>query len=101
MARAENALELVEYIAVTTTPYTLTGSGLVGVNRAGPVTINLPTPQAELRVVVKDESGLAETNNITVQTPGSETIDGAATDVIDTNYGAAGYYCNGTNWFKV
>ena len=51
--------------------------------------------------VVKDEGGHAAANNITVDTEGAQTIDGAATDVINTNFGSASYYCDGTNWFKV
>ncbi len=90
------------YTAVTAATYTAkAGDRVVGVNRAGSVTITLPT--AELRpgriYTVKDESGAAATNNITVATEGAETIDGSATDVIDVNYESKSYYSDGTDWF--
>lgn len=48
--------------------------------------------------VVKDVGGTANTNNITVATPGSETIDGAATKVISAADGSLILYSDGTNW---
>jgi hypothetical protein len=40
----------------------------MGVNYAGPVTITLPiTPSSGRMLIIKDESGNAETNPITVQ----------------------------------
>ena len=56
------------------------------------------SPDARV-VIVKDESGAAGTNNITVATEGSETIDGSATVVISANYGVARLYSDGANWF--
>lgn len=50
-------------------------------------------------LVVKDTGGSAGSNNITISTEGSETIDGAATSVIATNYAAVNLICDGTNWF--
>ena len=92
------------YVNVTAAAYTAkAGDRVVGVNRSGAVTITLPT--AEVRTgriyTVKDESGAAATNNITVATEGSETIDGAATATIAENYGCVTYYSDGTNWFTV
>ena len=92
------------YVTVTAATYTAkAGERLIGVNRAGTVTITLPTAQlrAGRTYTIKDESGAAATNNITVATEGSETIDGAATDVISDNYGAKTYYSDGTRWFEV
>lgn len=92
------------YVSVTAATYAArAGDRLIGVNRAGAVTVTLPTAQlrAGRNYTVKDESGAASTNNITVATEGSETIDGSATDVISDNYGAKHYYSNGSNWFEV
>lgn len=90
------------YKAVAGATYTAkAGDRVIGVNRAGAVTVTLPT--AEVRpgrvFTVKDESGAAATNNITVATEGSENIDGSATDVINVNYESKSYYSDGNNWF--
>jgi hypothetical protein len=53
-------------------------------------------------LVIKDESGAAGTSNITVsRATAPQTIDGATTAVISTNYGALQLRSNGTNWFTV
>ena len=90
------------YVAVTGAAYTAkAGDQVVGVNRAGVVTVTLPT--AEVRpgriYTVKDEPGAASTNNITVATDGSETIDGSATKVMATDCEARSFYSDGSNWF--
>ena len=51
-------------------------------------------------LVVKDESGAAATNNITITRAGADTIDGAATKVINANYGSVRLYSDGVSkWF--
>lgn len=52
------------------------------------------------KFVVKDESGGAGTNNITIATEGAQTIDGAASIAITADYGSASLYSNGTNLFS-
>lgn len=86
--------------------YTITASdpGVIGVtNTAAPRTITLPLAiavPAGRPVTVKDESGGAATNNITVSRAGSDTIDGATTKVISTNYGVTTVYSDGiSKWF--
>jgi hypothetical protein len=51
------------------------------------------------RITVKDESGNAGVNNITI-TPESGTIDGAASVQIVVNYGVVRIYSDGSNWFS-
>lgn len=92
------------YVSITAATYTAkAGDRLIGVNRAGVVTVTLPTAQVNKgrSYTIKDESGAAATNNITVATEGSENIDGSATDTIDTNYGGKAYYCDGSNWLTL
>jgi len=64
-------------------------------------TITLPTAAlaSGKTYVIKDESGVAATNNITVVGAGGETFDGAANTVISTNYGGVTVYSDGSNWF--
>jgi hypothetical protein len=81
-----------------------TGDRLIGIaNTAAPLTLNL-LPIAELpagdTITIKDETGGAAANNITV-TPSSELIDGSGTYVINTNYGYVTLYSDGTNYFVI
>ena len=55
--------------------------------------------QAGRVFIVKDEVGKAATFPITISTEGAETIDGAATISISSNYGAVYLYSNGSNLF--
>jgi hypothetical protein len=76
---------------VTTTPYTVSGTDRVlNCNVAGPLTINLPAASTRggLAITVKDVSGNASVNNITVVPTGGETIDGQANIVLRANYGS-------------
>lgn len=62
-------------------------------------TITLPsTHKAGQVYIIKDESGGANTNNITISGNG-KTIDGTSTKVINTAYGFFQIYSNGTNYF--
>ncbi len=59
------------------------------------IPLALPTTGQVHRI--KDNTGLAGTNNITI-TPSGKNIDGAASYVITTNYGAVDIVYNGTQW---
>lgn len=64
--------------------------------------VTLPTASASNTnqvYVIKDQTGNAASNNITVQGTGGQTIDGAATKVINTAWGVLKVYTNGSNWF--
>ena len=51
-------------------------------------------------VVVKDESGNASSaTGITLVPSGSQNIDGATSQLIESEYGAVLLYSNGVNWF--
>ncbi len=62
------------YVNVTAAAYTAPAGDLIGVNRAGVVTVTLPTPQLRggRTYPVKDESRAAATNGITVDTEGAK-----------------------------
>lgn len=73
----------------------------IGINYAGAVAVNLPAGAAGQHFIIKDESGLASTNNITVNRNGSDTFQtGATTDVINTNYGSRTYVFRGGKWWR-
>jgi hypothetical protein len=89
-------------ITNTNSPYTVvsTDNVIMCSTSGGAITINLPAAsgQNERTIRIKDK-GNAATNNITIDANGSETIDGALTKVINTNYGSVTLYCDGTSWF--
>lgn len=92
------------YAAVTGASYTAkAGDQVIGVNRAGVVAVTPPSAEVRLGRIymIKDESGSAATNNITIATEGSENIDGATTAVLAEDYGNRTIYSDGSNWFIV
>ena len=62
------------------------------------MTINLPTAVGQMgrEFVVKS---IDDTNNVTIDPNGSETIDGDTTKIIQTAYASVSIVSNGTNWF--
>lgn len=65
---------------------------------AGAITVTLPAaPAVDDEFTVKDSGGDAGTNSITVDGDGN-SIDGAATSVIGTDYGALKVKWNGDEW---
>ena len=52
-------------------------------------------------LIFKDISGNASNNNITMETEGSEKIDGLDTFIINENYGKLKIFCNNNNWFVI
>lgn len=86
-------------------PYTvLSTDDIISVSTAGAArTINLPNaPTTGTTYVLKDVSGNAAVNNISVTTPGGVvTIDGATTYTINSNYGSITVYFNGTSYFVI
>jgi hypothetical protein len=93
------ALDL-NYTAVTTTPYVVLGTDdFLGVDSSSlAITVELPNAPAVGRVfVIKDSSGNAATNNITVTTVGGAVLlDGATSYVITTDYQSIQVMFNGT-----
>lgn len=93
---------LIPVTNVTTTPFNvLLGDYLLAVNLAAPSSIVLPIGAPIGTVfIVKDTSGDASTNNITITAPGS-TIDGAATYVINIDYASVTLVQTSTEWSVV
>lgn len=77
-----------------TTDYYISCDPSVGV-----ITINLPAAPAIYHMyVVKDRTGAASVNNITVQSSGGVLIDTYADYVLEGNFGAITLLFNGTNY---
>jgi len=93
-------------IVETAVSYAATSSDIIiavtSTAAARDVTLLAASSNANKICIVKDQSGGAAANNITVKSAGG-TLDGvaAATGVaIATNYGVSRWYSNGTNWFS-
>lgn len=72
------------------------------VDTTAAVTLTLPTPNNQLKFIIKDVTGLGETNPITLERNASEEIENLAADRLLTgNYGSWTVVSNGTDWFLV
>ena len=88
---------LVPVTIVTTTPYVaLSTDYLIDVNVAGLASVSLPVSPTGTVYIIKDISGAASTNNITVTA--TTTIDGAPNAVINVDYGSVTLVYNGIEW---
>lgn len=64
-------------------------------------TLNLPTP-AVMDFYIKDVTGTANTNNISLVPNGGEKIEGlAATRLLAAAYGSWHVFCDGTDWYFI
>jgi len=90
---------------VTATPYVMASTDVVlTVNVGTAVNITLVTAPADGRIVViKDGSGAAGTNHITILAGSGATIEGSTSLVLSNNYGVAFLYYNAslTKWFLI
>lgn len=94
-ARGRTAVADANYTVLTTDSKVCYSS----ITAARVVTLPSVSTASGQEFLIKDESGSCNgTNTITV-TPATGTIDGAATRVINTAYGSARVYSNGSNWF--
>jgi hypothetical protein len=74
---------------------------LVSCTTTDEASITLPTAQAVAGrlVTIIDTGGNADTNNITVDTEGSEKINGESNLVINSDYDSSTLISDGTDWF--
>lgn len=88
-------------IVVTTSPYIATSTDtFIGVNNTGlvPFSVVLPAnPQTGKFYIIKDVSGTAATDTITVTAVGN-TIDGSASAIINTSFGSITLIFDGVEW---
>lgn len=91
---------------VTSSPYTATASDevlLIALTVPGAVSLFFPNSAAYKRYVVKDLTGDAGTNNITITPFAGQTIDHNPTWVINVDDGTVvlRYYLPTTNWMSI
>jgi hypothetical protein len=91
--------------AVSSSPLTLTAAdtrAILLVDTSAARTINLPTPASGLRFTMKDKTGQAGTNAITLARAGSEKIEGVAANyTLEANWGKWTIVSDGTDWFFI
>ena len=91
-----------EYVNVATTPYVVLTTGeYLSVNcSGGAITVQLPNAASLGQAfIIKDRTGSAATNNITVTTVGGVVlIDAAATFVMNNNYQSIQVMGNGSSY---
>ena len=90
--------------AVTTTITSSVSDTILGVSGATAIDIRLPSAadfDAGQYFTVKDESGAADSKNITILASGSQTIDGRSTIVLESPYAAINIYSNGSDKFFI
>ena len=90
--------------AVTATITASVNDVILGVSGTAAIDIRLPSAgdySAGQNFTVKDESGGANTKNITILASGSQTIDGESSIVLESAYAAVNIYSNGSDKFFV
>ena len=93
-----NPFEIIHNTTLVTTPtYVVQDEDYyIGVNRAGPVTIIIPSePTSGREIAIKDESGNCETHNITISGPIDNDANGA---ILAINNGALHMLFRGDYW---
>ena len=89
-------------VAVSSTPITVVSGRTYLVDTSTAKTLNLPAPATGVYLLVRDATGQAGTNNITIHRNGSESIDGVAADkTLAANYGSWWFVSDGTNWYSL
>jgi hypothetical protein len=91
-----------DYTPVVSSPITGVSGKTYAVDTTSARTINLPAPAINAYIVVKDITGGAESNNITIVQNGSEDIDGSASNkTLALAYGTWTILSDGTDWFSI
>jgi hypothetical protein len=84
----------------TATPVTISATDdyAIGVNFAGASAVTLPAGSDGRILIIYDASGTASTNKITITGTGGQLINGRATYVIRSNYGAVQLQFQTSGW---
>ena len=89
---------------VTSTTTSSVSDNFLGVSASAAIDIRLPAASGFSNgqyFTIKDEAGNSNTNNITVKTTGGDTIDGQASIILESPYGAVNLYTNGSDKFFI
>jgi hypothetical protein len=90
--------------AVTSTITASVNDRILGVSASAPLEIRLPDASnysSGQYFTIKDEAGNANSNNITILTTNSQTIDGVLSVTLESPYSAINIYCDGSEKFFI
>jgi hypothetical protein len=92
------------YVTASGTTYGLSSKDyFISMTNSAARTVSLVTADTAAEgqvIIIKDAAGTAGSANVTINRASSNTIDGATSYVINTNYGSVSLISNGTNaWF--
>lgn len=80
--------------------FTAMDNSLYLVDTSAARNVTLPDPATNMCVVIKDKTGTASTNNITLVRPGSQNIEGvAASYVLNSDFGSWTIVSDGTDYW--
>ena len=91
-------------INISATPYTVGVSDRILLidTAIGAVTVNMPAAASRsASLIIKDQTGHANANPISVVRSGSDVIDGLTTYPIDVKYGEAAFYPQAGGYYVV
>lgn len=94
----------ITYTKITTATYSVKIDDLfIGVNVSQATTLTLPlNSPIGTNYIIKDTSGNASSNNITIAAQSPNTIEGASTTTINTNHGLKKLIYDGSSkWFFI
>ena len=98
-----NGAQVGNVTSVTSATYTIVATDyfIAANSTSNAITITLPAAGSHSgRVLkIKDVGGNADSNNITIDGNSSETIDGAASIILESPHAGVTLVCNGTSWF--
>jgi hypothetical protein len=104
----DNSYSFAENVTARKTVSTVTTATSAAVNNlyivntsGGAVTVTLPASHTAGDVVAIKCAGSSQTNAITLATADADTIDGASTQEVASNFAAVECVSDGTNWFLV
>jgi len=88
-------------VTVTTSATMASGTDIELVNQSAAATITLPAVFNGKTITIKDISGTASVNHITLLRAGSALIDGQTQLIINSDYASVSLISDGTNWFGI
>jgi len=90
--------------AVTSTITSSVSDKILGVSASAGIDIRLPAASgfsSGYNLIIKDEAGNANINNITIKTTGGDEIDGQTSIVLESPFAAVNIYTNGSDKFFI